>query len=193
MNKKKIFLWLAIAFTLLLVLASVLYQYLLGKNKSDNLASSGSDGTNTENTQQTDQILAPNFVVFDANGRRVSLSDFRGKPTVVNFWASWCGPCRMEMPEFEAIYQRMGDSIHFLMVNMTDGSSETFEKASSFIADSGYTFPVYYDTEFSAAITYGVTSLPATYFIDADGYAVAQATGAIDEATLLRGIDMVKP
>lgn len=188
MNKKKLLLLLATAFVLLLVVAAILYQTLLKNHEGDNLGSSDSD----ENTQQSDPLPAPDFVVFDAEGNRVSLSDFRGKPVVVNFWASWCGPCKMEMPDFEALYQRMGDEIHFLMVNMTDGSQETLETASTFIADSGYTFPVYYDTEFSAAISYGVRSLPTTYFIDANGNAVAQALSAIDEATILRGIDMIR-
>ena len=77
------------------------------------------------------------------------------------------------------------------MVNMTDGSRETVETASSFIEESGYSFPVYYDTNYSAAITYSVSSLPTTYFIDADGNLIAHARGAINDATLQKGIDMI--
>ena len=191
MNKKKLLLLLSTALVLLLLVAGGLYQSLLKNHEGDNFLSSDS-GNDTENSQQPAVIPAPVFVVFDANGNRVSLSDFRGKPVVVNFWASWCGPCKGEMPTFETLYQRMGHEIYFLMINMTDGSQETLETASTFIADAGYTFPVYYDTEFSAAISYGVRSLPTTYFIDADGNAVAQAVGAINEDTLLRGIDMIR-
>ena len=77
------------------------------------------------------------------------------------------------------------------MINMTDGSRETVAKASAFLAEEGYTFPVYYDTETDAAMTYGAYSLPTTFFIDADGYAVAQATGPINGETLQEGIDMI--
>ena len=77
------------------------------------------------------------------------------------------------------------------MVNMTDGSRETVEVASQFIADSGYTFPVYYDTQYSAAITYSVASLPTSYFLNEKGELVAHAKGAIDADTLQRGIDMI--
>ena len=76
------------------------------------------------------------------------------------------------------------------MVNMT-GGRETLSSAKAFIAEKGYTFPVFYDTDADAAVTYGVYSLPTTYFIDAEGYAIAQAVGAIDADTLQRGIDMI--
>lgn len=136
--------------------------------------------------------LAPDFTVYDIDGNSHKLSDFRGKPVVLNFWASWCGPCQMEMPDFQDKYLELGEDVQFLIVNMTDGYRETVQTASEFVAGKGYTFPVYYDTGSDAANTYGAYSLPTTYFIDADGYAVAQATGAIDAATLQRGIDMIR-
>ena len=78
------------------------------------------------------------------------------------------------------------------MVNMTDGDRETVEIASEFVAQQGYTFPVFYDTAQNAAITYGVYSLPTTLFIDADGYLAAYAPGAIPRESLLQGIDMIR-
>ncbi len=98
----------------------------------------------------------------------------------------------MEMPDFEEKYRALGNEINFLMVNMTDGSRETVKIASNFIKKEDYTFPVYFDTKSDAAIAYSVYSLPTTYFIDSDGYVVAQSTGAINSETLQKGIDMIK-
>ena len=199
MSKKKNIIILVLVLVLLIGGASVLYTQL-GKcdtpdqlliqgdqNKKDNESQEDSSGTDEE--QQL--AKAPDFAVYDASGNKVNLSDYFGKPIVLNFWASWCGPCQSEMPDFHEKYQELGDEIHFLMVNMT-GGRETLSSAKAFISEKGYTFPVFYDTDSDAASTYGVYSLPTTYFIDAEGCAIAQATGAIDADTLQRGIDMIK-
>ena len=137
------------------------------------------------------KIMAPDFTVYDFGGNEVKLSDYLGKPVVLNFWASWCGPCKMEMPDFDEKHQELGGDVQFLMINLTDGNTETVEGASSFIASMGYTFPVFYDTSSMAAALYGVSAIPTTFFIDAEGYAIAQATGAIDGNTLQTGIDLI--
>ena len=134
---------------------------------------------------------APDFTVQDADGTAHKLSEYKGKPVVLNFWASWCGPCRMEMPEFDEVYKARGEEVHFLMVNMTDGNRETVKTASEFVSKQGYSLPILYDTAQDAAQTYGVFSIPCTYFIDADGMLTAQARGAINKETLERGIDMI--
>ena len=96
------------------------------------------------------------------------------------------------MQDFNEVHREMGDDIHFLMVNSTDGSRETVETASAFIAEAGYTFPVFYDTQSDAAMTYGVYALPTTYFINAEGHVKARASGAIDKDTLKQGIQMAQ-
>ena len=145
----------------------------------------------TEGTVETTKPTVPDFTVYDAAGNPVRLSDFAGKPLIVNFWASWCGPCKSEMPDFQAAFEELGDEVQFLMVNMTDGSRETVETASAFIAEQGYTFPVYFDTDYSASNAYSVYSLPSTFFFDAEGTPVARATGAISGEVLQQGIDMI--
>ena len=186
MNNKKNTIILIIIFVALMIGTSVLYNSLSKNYNPDSL--SNNENANSEDTELK---LAPDFTVYDLDGNEVHLSDYFGKPIIVNFWASWCGPCKMEMPDFDAAYAVYKDDIVFLMVNMTDGSRETVDKASAFIADSGYSFPVYYDTDYSAAITYSVSSLPTSYFLNEKGELVAHAKGAIDADTLQRGIDMI--
>lgn len=128
--------------------------------------------------------LAPDFTVYDADGNAHTLSDFRGKPVILNFWASWCGPCKAEMPDLEAAYQAYGDSVEFLIVNLTDGSTETVETASGYVSSQGYTFPVYYDTAMEGAIAYRVYAIPTTYFIDANGEIRALQEGMISAEVL---------
>ena len=188
MKKKMILLALILAFVLLLGGAYTLYENLSGEvgNPSMSVQEEAETGDTSQNAQR-----APDFTVEDAEGNSVSLSDMVGKPVVVNFWASWCGPCKSEMPDFEEKYGEYGDQITFMMVNMTDGGRETLDKAKNFVAESGYTFPVYYDTGMSAAIAYGVNTIPATYFIDAEGNAVAYGLGALNGETIQQGIDML--
>lgn len=149
--------------------------------------------TASEKETETEQDLhpAPDFTVYDAENNAVKLSDFKGKPVIVNFWASWCPPCKSEMPDFQEAFEEYGDQIQFMMVNLTDGSQETVESASEFIKSQGYTFPVFYDTEMSAAMAYGASSIPASYFVNADGNLKAYAVGMIDRNALDTGIGMI--
>ena len=133
--------------------------------------------------------MATDITLYDADGNAVQLSDFFGKPIVLNFWASWCGPCKAEMPDLEAAWQAYGEDIQFVTVNLTDGRQETVESATAYIAQQGYTFPVYYDTAMSAAQAYGVNSIPRTYFIDADGTLVSAVKQMVTAQQLQEGID----
>ena len=187
MNKKLTVFLIICLFIIVVGGAYVLYGQLGSDVAPQQLSTVPPDET------QAETHPAPAFTVYDAQGNPVSLADYAGTPVVLNFWASWCGPCQSEMPDFQEKFLELGDRVQFLIVNVTDGSRETVDTASSFIAQKGYTFPVFYDTDLAASNAYQAYSIPTTYFIDAQGNIIARATGAIDAATLQKGIDMILP
>ena len=132
--------------------------------------------------------LAPDFTVYNMDGEEVNLHDYIGKPVVVNFWATWCGPCKSEMPAFEKAYRDYGDKVEFLMVNLTDGTMETVDGVKDFVNTSGYKFPVYFDTMNSAGAAYSISAIPVTVFIDENGEAIRTLTGAISETVLINSL-----
>ncbi len=189
-----------LAFALIISGAYIAYDKLSEDYDSNTLATNAPAITNsytptpaeTTESGNGETEKAPDFTVYDADGKPVKLSDFIGKPVVLNFWASWCPPCKGEMPDFNEIYKQKGEEYQFMMVNLTDGARETVETAKSFIEEQGYEFPVFYDTDVDAAMKYNTYSIPVTYFIKSDGTPAAYARGAIDAETLQKGLDMIK-
>ena len=132
---------------------------------------------------------AHDFVMLDKKGETVKLSDHYGKPIVMNFWASWCPPCRSEMPAFDKLYNEKGDIVNVMMVNLTDGYREDMDSALAFAEGNGYGFPVYFDTRSEGARGYGIISMPTTVFISSDGNVKYTYTGAMNEETLNAYVD----
>lgn len=172
-------------------------QNLLQTNSQQSLPEDGDEpedkpdeNSSGQSNSEPDQVEAMDFTMYDKDGNTVFLSDFYGKPTVVNFWASWCPPCKQEMPGFHAVWEELSGDVNFLMIDLVDGQRETVEKGMQYIEEQGYQFPVYFDSDSDGANTYGIMSIPTTIFIDANGYIAAAAQGAIDEETLRKGIEM---
>lgn len=127
--------------------------------------------------------VAPPMALTGLDGTPVSLKDFEGKAVFVNFWASWCPPCRMEMPEVERLSRSLPPGTAILTVNMTPSEASP-EAVRQFMADSGYTFPVALDLDGTAGETYGVLSLPTSLFISPEGVITTRVTGSLSYAAM---------
>ena len=177
----------AAVLVVLIVAAAVAYNVLApGADPGANLREEGAAGAAEAATSP-----APDFAMTDAEGATVRLSQLEGMPMVLNFWASTCGPCQSEMPGFQAAFEREGAAVRFVMVDIPGFNGESVERAKGFIAENGYTFSVYFDTEGQASRAYGLTSIPRTYFIDAEGNIVARGAGALSEKALEQGLAMI--
>ena len=128
------------------------------------------------------------FTVYDKSGKAVKLSDYFGKPIVLNFFATWCQPCRNEMPYFQSQYVANREEIQFLFISLDDSLSE----AEKFLKKQGYTFPILHDLTGSASVAFKVTTIPTTFFIDRDGNLVAWAVGTLKYSDLTLGISKIK-
>ena len=128
---------------------------------------------------------AKDFEVYDEEGNIVKLSEYKDKkPVVINIWASWCGPCKAEMPYFEDAINKYGDKVEFLMINLTDGQRETKEKALKFLKDNDLEMDILYDLDYSAANAYNIRGIPRTIFIDKGGKIIYDREGALNDEIL---------
>lgn len=127
--------------------------------------------------EKLDPEKAPDFTFPDMNNKKVSLSDFKGKVVLLNFWTTWCGPCVEEMPSLESLYRELqGDDFALLAVNLR----EKEKPVRQFLEKNQLTLPVLLDTHGQGMSSYGVWSIPATYIIDKKGYLVGRAIGLRD-------------
>lgn len=134
---------------------------------------------------------APEFTLLNREGESVSLEDFRGRAVVLNFWASWCPPCRAEMPEFLELSKELGDEAVLLTVNITDGQRETKATAESFLDEGGYSFEVLFDEGGRVADKYAITGIPATFILDKNGRVFRKIEGQTKKATVQKEIENV--
>ena len=123
---------------------------------------------------------APNFRLRDLNGQMVSLSDLRGKVVLLNFWATWCGPCRVEMPAMEELYRTFSRNDFEILAVSTDAQGASVTRP--FQQENHLTFPILHDADYRVGLTYGARSLPMTFMVDRQGIVRHQIFGARDWA-----------
>lgn len=112
--------------------------------------------------------VAPNFQLKTLEGETVKLSDFRGKKVFINFWATWCGPCRAEMPHMQEIYEKYGDEVVILAVNATS-TERSVNAVKEFVEEYDLTFPILLDETNEVNARYQALQLPTTYFVNSEG------------------------
>lgn len=123
---------------------------------------------------------APDFELANIDGEMLRLSDYKGTPVIVNFWATWCAPCRAEFPEFQEAAVDNADTLLIIGVNST--SVDQIDKIPGFVDEFGITFPIVLDVDGDVVDTYGVLGLPTTVFIDSNGMVNEVFTGPLNKA-----------
>jgi len=121
---------------------------------------------------------APNFQLYDLAGRLVTLSNYRGRIVFLNFWATWCGPCRVEMPAMEALYQEFNRRDFEILAVSTDQQGAAVTRP--FSEEMGLTFPILHDSDFRVGVAYGARTLPMTFLVNRQGIITHRIFGARD-------------
>lgn len=137
---------------------------------------------------------APDFELLNLSGEKVRLSDYRGKKVFLNFWATWCGPCEIEMPHMESFYKRNKDleNVEIIAVNMTK-SEANVENVREFADNYGLTFPVLLDNKGEIEDLYKIISYPSTYLINEDGILISGFIGSVNnEEKVKELVDSIK-
>jgi len=124
---------------------------------------------------------APDFTLLNINDQNVSLSDYRGQRVFLNFWASWCPPCRKEMPDMQRLHEEYGEEVVILAVNVGENKST----AANFMMQNGLNFPVLLDKDKATAQNYLVRGIPTSYFLDQNGVIKEKVVGALSYQGML--------
>ncbi|HCQ6175705.1 TPA: redoxin family protein [Clostridioides difficile] len=164
------------------------------ENSDGNNSQKDSNNDNNDNgSNDEDRIKSIDFTLTDQYGKTHKLSDYEGKVVFLNFWATWCPPCKEEMPYIEQLYKdynKNNDDVVILGVASPNlGREGSREQVVNFLKDQGYTFPVVLDEDGALAYQYGINAFPTTFIIDKEGYVTQYIPGAMDKATMASFIE----
>ena len=156
-------------------------------NSNRNKSEISQNNQSVEN-KDNDKIMSIDFTLYDQYGKEHKLSEYRGKTVFLNFWATWCPPCRGEMPHIEDLYKEYNknkDEVVILGVASPNlGNEGSEEDIKEFLSQNKYSFPVVMDKDGSLAYQYGISAFPTTFIIDKDGYVTQYVPGAMDKETM---------
>lgn len=134
-------------------------------------------------------FAAPDFTLETLSGESMRLYENGGKPSLVNFWASWCPPCKLEMPHIQEAYEKYGDRVNFLMVDLT--FNDYFDGMKKYVEENKYTFPVLLDETGDVAADYQILPIPTTFIVDEKGVIVRKFQGAMTRDQIMDAIRKV--
>lgn len=190
--KNKSLIIIIAALVAIVAVAAVVYPSLSEKAQQQLQADTSAEENtgNEKNTLSSDSEAYKKFEgikFYDKDGKEIQLTDMLGKPILINFWATWCGYCVMEMPDFEKAYKEYGDEIQFVFIN----PDESINTGESFLSSEGFEIPAYYDLDHIAAYAFSVRSYPTTIAIDRNGEIKYLRPGMINADTLNSIIDSI--
>lgn len=159
-------------------------------SSQDPAGSAAGDASETDSSlpDTSDRVEAPDFTLVDQYGEEHTLSDYKGKVVFLNFWATWCPPCREEMPDIEALYKEYGENSEDLVIlsvanpktkDNPNNNDKTIEEVTKFMEDNGYSYPALMDTTGDVLLQYYITAFPTTFMIDREGRVIGYANGAL--------------
>lgn len=184
--------WLRICFLLVCMVVTIELLGCEGKKES-NPGKKKSDLSSTQELKESPQegFLAPNFTLSDLGGTQISLGDFKGKVVLLNFWATWCAPCKMEIPSLEKLYQLRKDKGFEILAVSVDRTS--LSKVASFVTDYQMSFPVLADQRGEVGRRYWAKAIPTSFLLDKKGVIRWKVVGAREwgDAFVLSKIDQL--
>ena len=165
----------------------------LSKTPKQNRTTTEVSDSNTSQTSSGEYLKRKDlFTIKDANNNDIKIESKFGKPIFVNFWASWCGPCKSEFPEIEKAFKEYGDKIEFMLVNLTYSDMGNIDETIEFISDLGYTFPLYFDLNGSASSKFNISGIPYSVFYNSNGTIAFRHTGAMNKEILEHYLNALK-
>ena len=179
--KKKIFALLVVVVLIAIALTNFMKSKIADDEKIDTSSTQVSSTVENESGLKVGQT-APDFTLMTLDGKEAKLSDYRGKKVILNFWATWCPPCKAEIPHMEKYYKKSAkdDNVEILAVNLKKSDKDE-DYIKNFVKSYDMTYPVLLDTDGEQQEQYRIVTIPTTYFIDTKGKIQTTITGPMDQ------------